>query len=90
MLFLKSTVSNVFGRLVDAYHHNQRRNESLKSLDRLNDRQLADIGIERRQIEDAVDGRLGTSKSETFQDRQTETQSWADYVLEIAACRTLS
>lgn len=90
MLFLKSTVSNVFGRLVDAYRQIQNRNDAIISLSRLNDRNLADIGIERRQIEDAVDGRLGTSPTETYRGRQQEKQSFADCLVEMAACRTLS
>ena len=90
MLFLKSTVLGVVARLAAAYRRNRQRNEALDSLYRLNDRLLADIGIMRQQIPNAVDGSLGTSTTETFKVRQSEKQSWTDWILEIAACRTLS
>jgi len=90
MLFLKSTVSGLVDRLMATYRHIQKRNDTINSLHRLNDRLLTDIGIERTQIEDAVDGRLGTSTAPVYRSRRQSKPSLADCFIDLAACRTLS
>ncbi len=90
MLFLRSTVFDVFGRLAAVYRRNQLRNRALNDLYRLNDRVLTDIGIERWQIPSVVDGLIGTSGTEVYNDRQNGKQTSGSSISEIASPCTQS
>ena len=62
MLHWKQTFLDMFTRFKTARHLDQKRRAAKNDLHRLSDRQLRDIGIERRQIPEIVDGMTAPAK----------------------------
>ncbi len=86
MLFLKSNGLNQFNRLIANYRHHRQRANDIKDLYRMNDRQLADIGISRYQIVEVVDGLIENSAGENSLPEHHEKRSDYHWQVEAVAC----
>ena len=79
MSYWKLDIPGVLSRLRAAHHENQLRRTARKDLSRFTDHQLRDIGIERRQISDVVDGMVKSGHVPATPPRQpegTHPESW--------------
>jgi uncharacterized protein YjiS (DUF1127 family) len=61
--------ASFFTWMLDFFHVRQRRRLALKNLQRLDDRELRDIGINRRDIAAIVDREIGRLRVDEFRSR---------------------
>jgi uncharacterized protein YjiS (DUF1127 family) len=61
--------SSLFTWILDFFHIRERRRLALKDLERLDDRELRDIGIKRHDIPAIVDHEIGRLRLDEFRSR---------------------